>query len=315
MRYAKVHQQTRAATYISQIVPGSEGIVQGNLIMRNPASSSRGASNFSRRASSRAPQASAVPECHFKLESENVYVYMPNGTEKLIDAPKADPIPPDWMLPSTKVLPSLIDGYGVFANEDINTGTVVIEYTGKVLTEEQLAEIEKRDKEQGTTHFNIFEAGDYYIDGSVPDPKSKTRCPASYTNHSCFPNTVSKYASYHGKPKLFFVAQQRIRKGDEITLDYKINYEEGKSRIPCNCKSIFCKSWVDYRPDYDSAPDICDEKSLQEVIQTLRKKKRKQIDEREAAETDLHEGKGEDSDEVEENTQKENNRVAQEGED
>lgn len=59
-----------------------------------------------------------------------------------------------------------------------------------------------------------------------------------YINHSCEPNC------YIDKTLMFVMAQKLIKKGDEITFDYKENEEWIANRFKCSCNSKLCRGWI-----------------------------------------------------------------------
>jgi hypothetical protein len=59
--------------------------------------------------------------------------------------------------------------------------------------------------------------------------------PGCYLNHSCDPNAVRSGV------KVF--AWKRIRAGDEITIDYRLNAFDGSS-WPCACGAVSCTGMV-----------------------------------------------------------------------
>ena len=59
--------------------------------------------------------------------------------------------------------------------------------------------------------------------------------PGCYLNHSCEPNAMRSGV------KVF--AWRRIRAGDEITIDYRLNAFDGQ-RYPCACGAASCPGWM-----------------------------------------------------------------------
>lgn len=96
-----------------------------------------------------------------------------------------------------------IDGFGLFADEDIKKGDLIIEYIGNILLGEQA----KNPKE----NMYLFEVNrNKTIDGS---PRWNT---ARYINHSCDGNAESEIR----KGRVFMRATKNIKAGEEIVYDY-----------------------------------------------------------------------------------------------
>src|SRR3712207_9543803 len=93
-------------------------------------------------------------------------------------------------------------GLGLFTLRAIPAGKRIIEYTGPIVTAEEVA------RRRGLYFFEIDEH--YAIDGS---PRTNT---ARYINHSCRPNSE---AWVTGK-RVWVWSKEAIEAGEEITLDY-----------------------------------------------------------------------------------------------
>ena len=107
-------------------------------------------------------------------------------------------------------------GLGLFAGEDIPKGVCVIEYVGRVISEEE--ERTSRSKYL----FSVTKKKT--IDGK---PKWNK---AGYINHSCRPNCeVEIHAA-----RVFIFTRRAIKKGEELTYDYGKEYYDEHIR-PCRC--------------------------------------------------------------------------------
>jgi hypothetical protein len=124
---------------------------------------------------------------------------------------------------------STIHGTGVFARKRIPQRTRIIEYTGDVLNRKESL---KRDKAQKL-------AGKFYmfaidkkrcVDGS-------TGGDAKFINHGCAPNCFYHRSGSH----IWIYALRDIRKGEELTYDYKIS-EKGK--YVCLCDAENCNAFM-----------------------------------------------------------------------
>jgi len=114
---------------------------------------------------------------------------------------------------------SPIHGNGVFAVDTFAKGEEIIQYKGKLLTNDEADELYGDGGESGHT-FLFTLNDDYIIDGSQQGNTAR------WINHSCAPNCralVEESAS--GKPrkdKVVIEAIRRIKPGDELTYDYGI---------------------------------------------------------------------------------------------
>jgi SET domain-containing protein len=112
-------------------------------------------------------------------------------------------------------------GLGLFAGEAIPKGACIIEYVGRVISEEE--KYKSRSK-------YLFEVNPKKtIDGSA-----RTNL-ARYLNHSCKPNCeINIY-----KERIFFNADKNINSGEELTIDYGKEYWDDHIK-PKGCKCASC---------------------------------------------------------------------------
>ena len=133
-----------------------------------------------------------------------------------------------------KIKKSNIDknGRGLYATKNIKAGTKIIEYVGNIITKKQTEDSDKFDNSKPIYLFNLNKR--YDLDGLVPWN------PARLINHSC-----SNNADYEGKGlKIWVIANQEIKKGEEITCDYGFGYDSDYRQFPCDCKSINCCGYI-----------------------------------------------------------------------
>ncbi|XP_070203310.1 platelet binding protein GspB-like [Littorina saxatilis] len=129
-----------------------------------------------------------------------------------------------------------IHGRGLFCKRNIDNGEMVIEYAGEIIRSLLTDKREKyyESKGIGCYMFRIddCEVVDATMHGSA----------ARFINHSCEPNCYSKVISVDGKKHIVIFASRAIRKGEELTYDYKFPIEEVK--IPCSCGSRKCRKYL-----------------------------------------------------------------------
>lgn len=109
-------------------------------------------------------------------------------------------------------------GLGLFATADIPKGTFLIEYWGRIVTEDEanriggkyLFELEGEKAIVGTTRKNI----------------------ARYINHSCTANCEPE----EDRGRIFITSTRRIRAGEELGYDYGKEYwHEHIKPLGCRC--------------------------------------------------------------------------------
>ncbi|MBL0349856.1 MAG: SET domain-containing protein-lysine N-methyltransferase [Elusimicrobia bacterium] len=119
--------------------------------------------------------------------------------------------------------PSGIHGSGLFARNDVPTGTPVVEYDGPRVS---AAEGRRRAAEGNAFVFRLNRRE--FIDGSVGWNLGR------YANHSCEPNAASE--SRGGR--IWLRAVRPIPQGAEITYDYGFSFRDDPT--PCRCGAPSC---------------------------------------------------------------------------
>ena len=147
---------------------------------------------------------------------------------------RPQPTRSDWAV----VKGSKIHGRGMYAKKEIPRGTRIIEYTGERITKAEGWRRELKRQERAARGQDgciyIFELNTKTdIDGSV------LWNTARYINHSCDPNCESQIA----RGRVWIVAMRKIQPGEELSYDYKFDYED-ENRLPCLCGASNCKKWM-----------------------------------------------------------------------
>lgn len=114
-------------------------------------------------------------------------------------------------------------GLGLFALEPIPNGACIIEYTGKVLTDEEY------DRSKSRYLFDIGRGK--VLDGS---PRSNR---ARYINHSCVPNCEPTI----NKARPFIHAIRDIEPGEELAYNYGEEYFDSFLKDICLCPKCSAK--------------------------------------------------------------------------
>ncbi len=124
-------------------------------------------------------------------------------------------------------------GRGVFARREISAGTIIGDYLGLVIKDEEIDGKEKK-------HGNSCYAMDYNDNGLSIFPADVKAVGIHLINHSCSPNCDAYF--YYGHTLYF--ALRRIWPGEEITVDYGFDAEGSQDKEllhPCFCGSPFCR--------------------------------------------------------------------------
>lgn len=124
---------------------------------------------------------------------------------------------PKYQYKKVKVKKGLAE-LGLFADEKIQKGELIIEYIGNILTDKEI-------KEFPDNKYIFSVAKDLNLDGY-----SKKNI-ARYANHSCNPNSESEIKN----KRVFLRAIKNISKGEEITFDYGEEYVKEFLLNKCRC--------------------------------------------------------------------------------
>lgn len=124
---------------------------------------------------------------------------------------------PDHQFKKVKVKRGL-NGLGLFADENIKKGELIIEYIGQILTDAETDKIPN-------SRYIFSVSKNHNIDGT---PRWNL---ARYCNHSCQPNAESEVK----KKRVFVQAIKNIKAGEEITYDYGEEYFQEFLLGKCMC--------------------------------------------------------------------------------
>ncbi|CAG0900918.1 unnamed protein product [Darwinula stevensoni] len=131
---------------------------------------------------------------------------------------------------------SEIHGQGLFSKRSMDAGEMVMEYTGEVIRS-AVADIREKiyeSKGMGCYMFRVDE--DTVIDATMAGSSAR------FINHSCEPNCYSRVVDILSEKRIIIFASRPIKKGEELTYDYKFPLEEDK--IPCMCKGKRCRKYL-----------------------------------------------------------------------
>ncbi len=129
-----------------------------------------------------------------------------------------------------------VHGKGVFALEDIASGTTIIEYVGELIswTEAQRRHPHNPDDPNHTFYFQIDD--ERVIDALVGGNSSR------WINHACAPNCEADVVN----DRVFIRALRDIAAGEELNYDYGLTVDERytrklKASYPCWCGAPTCR--------------------------------------------------------------------------
>ena len=126
------------------------------------------------------------------------------------------------------VLPSRIDGLGVFAAQAIAAKRKIGEIRG-----ESISVADARIRATRSGRIMIVE-----LSPRRAIDFSKSADPMRYTNHSCRPN--ARLDIRQGRVE--FYAMRAIAVGEEITVRYGETHHQGQ--LPCRCAAAACIGWL-----------------------------------------------------------------------
>lgn len=131
---------------------------------------------------------------------------------------------------------SKIHGRGLFCKRNIDAGEMVIEYAGEVIRASLTDKREKYYEGKGIGCYMFRIDDDEVVDATMHGSAAR------FINHSCEPNCFSKVILVEGKKHIVIFAMRPIKRGEELTYDYKFPIEEVK--IPCHCGSRRCRKYL-----------------------------------------------------------------------
>lgn len=146
---------------------------------------------------------------------------------RLVKSPTIDPRYACFRL---AIRTSKIHHRGVYALEEIPPRRKVIEYTG-----ERISRRETKRRGTGALTY-LFTLDDYWtLDGAFGGSG------AEIINHSCDPNLFSCILKGH----ILYMSRRAIRRGEELTVDYRFDKKIG--RVPCRCGANNCRGTINLK--------------------------------------------------------------------
>ena len=145
-----------------------------------------------------------------------------------------------WRLP--------IDGFGLFAKENICLGQRICEYVGEVCTglEARIREAVYRQRRSAPEYIKKIEGNGLWIDPTFVGNRAKL------VNHSCDANVEFEEVEYweSGFIKMYLRAKRDIGPGEELLDDYGWRSSADDSEVTemliqiCACESANCRKVI-----------------------------------------------------------------------
>jgi SET domain-containing protein len=137
-------------------------------------------------------------------------------------------INPDYTWFDLEIVRSPIHRWGVVTKQNIPKRRYVIEYTGQLLSRRHHKAVTGKRR-----HCFTYCLDNYWsLDGAVRGSG------AERVNHSCNPNLYAQIIGH----RVYFYSIRRIKKGEELTVDYCFEYS--KTPVPCLCGSKKCRGII-----------------------------------------------------------------------
>jgi histone-lysine N-methyltransferase SETD1 len=141
---------------------------------------------------------------------------------------------------------SIIHGWGVFTDEEITSGDLIVEYRG-VLIGNAVADRREAEYERAKIGSDYM----FRMDSETVCDATHQGCVARFINASCTPNCHTQIITVNGVKRIAVYAKKDVDKGEELSYDYKFDLEFDESkRIPCNCGSSQCRGFMNWDQRY-----------------------------------------------------------------
>jgi len=137
---------------------------------------------------------------------------------------------------------SKIHSWGIFSEERINKGEMIIEYRGELIGNavSNAREIEYEEAKIGSDYM-------FRMDSTTVCDATKQGNMARFMNASCNPNCFTKIINVKDTKRIVIYAKKDIDSGEELCYDYKFPLEsDDKKRIPCHCGARNCKGYMNW---------------------------------------------------------------------
>ena len=146
--------------------------------------------------------------------------------------------------PKTKIIRTENRGWGLMLQEPVTAGTFIVEYTGEILNEADVANRLWLDKQEGEENFYLMEISTNY----VIDAKFKGAL-ARFINSGCHPNCETQrwVDASTNETRVGIFAIEDIPAGTELTYDYHFAHfgDASATSFVCMCGHPKCRGTLD----------------------------------------------------------------------
>lgn len=139
---------------------------------------------------------------------------------------------------------STIQGFGLFALENISKDALIAQYNGELIRSRVADFREKYYEKLGFPHMFLFRIdADKVVDATLKGSMSR------FMNHCCSPNCRSEIITLANQPTISFYSIKPIKVHEELTFNYLMEYEDISKAQRCYCGAPNCNLYLNYRSD------------------------------------------------------------------
>lgn len=143
-------------------------------------------------------------------------------------------------------------GYGLRADEDLQTDDFIFEYVGEVIAEGEFQKRRRRYDEEGIKHFYFMSLSTReFIDATKKGNLGR------FCNHSCNPNCYVDKWIVGDKLRMGIFAKRPIEAGEELVFNYNVD-RYGADPQPCYCGEPNCLGFLGGKTQTDKSTKLSD---------------------------------------------------------
>jgi hypothetical protein len=143
-------------------------------------------------------------------------------------------------------------GYGLRANESLDSGAFIFEYIGDVIDEKRFRSRMIRYDDEGIKHFYFMSLNK----GEFVDATKKGNL-GRFCNHSCNPNCYVDKWVVGDKLCMGIFAGRNIKAGEELVFNYNVD-RYGANPQPCYCGEPNCTGYIGGKTQTERATKLSD---------------------------------------------------------
>lgn len=133
-------------------------------------------------------------------------------------------------------------GYGLRAVRSYAPGELIIEYTGDVISPDEVQNRLKTQYAKSKNYYFLSLENGYVIDSGIRGSAAR------FVNHSCAPNCEMQKWYVKDVPRIgLFAGPNPIPAGSELTYDYNFDWFPGATQQICHCSSENCRGVIGRR--------------------------------------------------------------------